>query len=121
MYYKTNLKSFDLPYFKHFIYRRLPKILVTESGAVSGDDLPVFTFCSRDQYQDEVLQHHGIQSSSSYAMDHDWVGAGDEDPRIIFEQSVMRLENIVLDVKIYLDNSTPEGQSIIRDHSLRVC
>ena len=57
---------------------------------------------------------YGIQSSQSYAMDTDWVGHGTEDLGRIFEESVLKLEDIVKDIKFYLDNSTPEGDTIVR-------
>ena len=91
-------------------------VLASSSRKVRGQDLPVFTFCSKDQYRDDILQSFGIQSSSSYAMNHDWIGFGEEDPEDIFENSVFKLENIVLDVKIYLDRPNKEGKSIIRSY-----
>ena len=57
---------------------------------------------------------YGIQSSQSYAMDTDWMGHGTEDLGRIFEESVLKLEDIVKDIKFYLDNSTPEGDTIVR-------
>ena len=98
-------------------FRRLnsqENVLTSSSRKVSGEDLPVFTFCSKEQYRDDILQSYGIQSSSSYAMNHDWIGFGEEDPEDIFENSVFKLENIVLDVKIYLDRPNKEGKTIIR-------
>ena len=56
----------------------------------------------------------GIQSSQSYAMDTDWVGLGTEDLGRLFEESVLKLEDVVKDIKVYLDNSTPEGETIVR-------
>ena len=47
-------------------------------------------------------------------MDTDWVGFGSEDPATIFEQSVLQLEDVIADIKVYLDRPTPEGQSIVR-------
>ena len=65
-------------------------------------------------YRDEKLKMYGIQSSQSYAMDTDWVGHGTEDLGRIFEESVLKLEDIVKDITFYLDNSTPEGDTIVR-------
>ena len=94
--------------------RSSENVLTSETRKVSSQDLPVFTFCSKDQYRDDILQSYGIQSSSSYAMNHDWIGFGEEDPEDIFENSVHKLENIVLDVKIYLDRPNKDGDTIIR-------
>ena len=33
---------------------------------------------------------------------------------MIFEDSVLKLEDIITDMKVYLDKPTPEGQSIVR-------
>ena len=65
-------------------------------------------------HRDEQLKMYGIQSSQSYAMDTDWVGHGTEDLARIFEESVLKLEEIVKDIKFYLENSTPEGDTIVR-------
>ena len=64
-------------------------------------------------FREERLNFYGIQSSKSYAMDTDWVGTGQEDPWRIFEDSVLKLEDIILDIKVYLDRPTPEGQTIV--------
>ena len=53
-------------------------------------------------------------------MDTDWVGTGSEDPEMIFEDSVLELEDIITDIKVYLDKPTPEGQSIVRKHAKTV-
>ena len=46
-------------------------------------------------FREERLNFYGIQSSKSYAMDTDWVGTGLEDPWRIFEDSVLKLEDII--------------------------
>ena len=108
------------------------KVMSTSTKSFSPSDLPVFTFCSKEQYRqvmnhycdlfltissfrEEKLKMYGIQSSMSYAMDTDWVGHGTEDLGRIFEESVLKLEDIVRDIKFYLDNSTPEGDTIVRN------
>ena len=53
-------------------------------------------------------------------MDTDWVGTGSEDPEMIFEDSVLELEDIITDIKVYLDKPTPEGQSIVRKYAKTV-
>ena len=73
-----------------------------------------FWWSDQEQYREDKLQKYGIQSSNSYAMDTDWVGTGSEDPEMIFEDSVLKLDDMIIDIKVYLDKPTPEGQSIVR-------
>ena len=96
------------------------KLFITRMKRIASSDLPVFTFCSKDQYKEDRLKRYGIQSSNSYAMDTDWVGTGSENPEMIFEDSVLKLEDIITDMKVYLDKPTPEGQSIVRKETKTV-
>ena len=94
-------------------FRKSEKVGVARYEKTSSVEFPALTICSKAQYDEEVLRKYGVQSRRSYVMNNDWVGNGEEEPWRIFEESVIPVDQIIDDLKIYLDTPTLDGQAII--------
>ena len=74
---------------------------------------PALTLCARRQYREEVLREAGVASARSYAMEADWLGDGETPARELYEEAVIPVEEIVSDLKVFLNTPTLDGQTII--------
>ena len=89
------------------------KVALSSYEKTSSLEFPALTICSKNQYKEEVLKRFGVQSRRSYVMNTDWIGNGENEPWRIFEESVIPVQEIIEDLKIYLDTPTLDGQTII--------
>ena len=94
-------------------FRKYEKVSLASYEKTSALEFPALTICSKNQYKEEVLRKFGVQSRRSYVMDTDWIGDGLEEPWQIFEESVIPVDEIIEDLKIFLDTPTLDGQTII--------
>ena len=75
---------------------------------------PALTVCSKRQYKEERLREAGVVSTRSYAVEGDWLGDGQTAAAILYREAVISVEEIVSDLKVFLNTPTLDGQTVIR-------
>ena len=75
---------------------------------------PALTVCSKRQYKEERLREAGVLSTRSYAVEGDWLGDGQTAAATLYQEAVIPVEEIVSDLKVFLNKPTLEGQTVIR-------
>ena len=75
---------------------------------------PALTVCSKRQYKEERLREAGVISTRSYAVEADWLGDGQTAAAILYREAVISVEEIVSDLKVFLNTPTLDGQTVIR-------
>lgn len=87
---------------------------VWRQEATSKVSFPALTVCSKRQYKEERLREAGVVSTRSYAVEGDWLGDGQTAAAILYREAVISVEEIVSDLKVFLNTPTLDGQTVIR-------